>query len=116
MLAWHLPLRLPLRIGYLPLRKERQEVEKKRVLVLTMFHSFAAAVFLSLMNTGQSKAGQDRNMAVVSSEDESARLVRPKDAAISCSHFWAHALIVTGLACIIVGAIIFSGGFVSMKR
>ena len=49
-------------------------------------------------------------MVVVSSEEEGARLVRPKDAAISCSHFWANALIVSGLACIIVGAIVFSGG------
>ena len=48
-------------------------------------------------------------MAMVSSEDFSTRLVRPKDAAISCSHFWAHALIVSGLACFIVGAIVFSG-------
>eukprot|EP00752_Nemacystus_decipiens_P015200 g13535.t1 len=47
-------------------------------------------------------------MAMVSSEDFSTRLVRPKDAAISCSHFWAHALIVSGLACFIVGAIVFS--------
>lgn len=46
---------------------------------------------------------------VNSSEELSARLVRPKDAAISCSHFWANALIVAGLACIVVGAIIFSG-------
>eukprot|EP00903_Cladosiphon_okamuranus_P008497 g8164.t1 len=43
-----------------------------------------------------------------SQEEFGARLVRPKDAAISCSHLWANSLIVAGLACFVVGAIVFS--------
>lgn len=42
-------------------------------------------------------------------EDSGARLVRPKHAAISCSHFWANALVVTGLSSVVVGVIIFTG-------
>ncbi|CAM9525055.1 unnamed protein product [Pylaiella littoralis] len=40
-------------------------------------------------------------------QDSIARLVRPKDAAISCSHFWGYALLLAGIGGLIVGGILF---------
>lgn len=42
-------------------------------------------------------------------QDSIARLVRPKDAAISCSHFWGYALLLAGIGGLIVGGILFIG-------
>lgn len=48
-------------------------------------------------------------MSVEEEESGGGGLVRPKDAAISCSHLWAYLLLVSGLAGFVMGAILFSG-------
>lgn len=42
-------------------------------------------------------------------EAETPSSVRPKNAAVSCSHFWACALVAAGLAELVLGTIIFGG-------
>ncbi|CAB1116223.1 unnamed protein product [Ectocarpus sp. CCAP 1310/34] len=51
---------------------------------------------------------RSRQTEISPEEDSGAGMVRPKHAAISCSHLWANALVVVGLSSVVVGVIIFT--------